>query len=465
MSVSPPPLPASRLLAYGFSALPLSTLAVGMFIILPTVYAESAGIAMAQLALVVPLTRLWDVITDPLVGWLSDRTRTRFGRRRPWVLIAWLPLSASIYALYVPPPGIGAFYLLGWSMVFFTSGTMLFMPYTVWGAELSDSYHQRSRVFAYRHVFAALGTLLAATLAWMARDAGTDVVGAPALELIAWVGLAMLPVTLLVLFLKVPEPALPPPPAADRETRPGAWRRSVALLIANRPFRLVLVPYFLNGIANAFPATLFFFFVRHRLAEPGATGMLLSAYFLAAIVGTPIWLTLSRSLGKHRAWCIAMLLAAAAFAFVPLVGPGEIVAFLAIIVVAGLTLGADLAMPGAMLADVVDQDTLNGGRRRAGIFFALWAMVAKVALALAVGISFSILARTGFDAYSTTNSPEALLTLAILFGILPVGFKLVAAAVAWRYPITAERQQALQKAIAAGNIGAPKPAAPFDAPA
>ncbi len=455
MAEKQPPLPVSMLLAYGLTALPLSTLAVGMFIILPTVYAESAGIAMASLALVIPLTRTWDVITDPLIGWLSDHTRTRFGRRRPWVLVAWLPLSAAIYALYVPPDDVGTVYLIAWSSVFFTAGTMLFMPYTVWGAELSDDYHQRSRVFAYRHVFAALGTLLAAALAWAVRDPGTNAIGAPALELIAWTGLIILPLTLLWLFLKVPERPIPlarPPGPGPRRRVP--WHRNMAVILANRPFRLVLAAYFFNGLANAFPATLFFFFVRHRLADSSATGMLLSAYFLAAVIGTPIWLKLSQRLGKHRSWCCAMLLAAAAFAFVPLIGSGHILAFLAIIVVAGLTLGADLSMPGAMLADVVDEDTIVSRRRRAGVFFALWAMVAKLALAVAVGISFAVLDKAGFDAKSDENTPEALLTLAILFGILPVIFKLVAATAAWRYPITAERQQALQSSIAAARFDA-----------
>ena len=439
-----PPLAPGLLAAYALSAVPLSMLAVGFFIVLPTVYAETIGLPMAALGLLIPLTRVWDVVTDPLVGWLSDHTSTRWGRRRPWVFIAWVPLAISIWALYLPPPDASLTYLFVWSIVFFTSGTALFMPYTVWGAELSTQYDQRSRVFAYRHAFTAVGTLLAAGLAWLARDVATDEVGAPALQLIAWVGLALLPLTLLVLALLVPEPPVRARPAAARR-----WRESLRVLAANRPLWFVISAYFLNGMANAFPATLFFFFVRHVLADPPSTGMLLTIYFAAAIAGTPVWLSLSSRLDKHRAWCVAMIVAAATFVFVPFLGPGDTALFAAIIVVAGFCLGGDLTMPGAMLADVVDHDTAQTGRSRAGVFYALWAMVAKLALAASFGVSFGILSAAGFDAEIDTNTSFSLFTLAVLFGVVPVAFKLVAGFVVWRYPLTRERQAELRRDIAA----------------
>lgn len=441
-----PPLAPSLLAAYALSAVPLSMLAVGFFIILPTVYAETIGLPMAALGLIIPLTRIWDVVTDPLVGWLSDRTNTRWGRRRPWVFIAWVPLAISIWALYLPPPDATLTYLFLWSIVFFTSGTALFMPYTVWGAELSTEYDQRSRVFAYRHAFTAIGTLVAAALAWVARDVTNDEIGAPALQLIAWVGLALLPVTLLVLALLVPEP-----PVTLRPRRSVKWRESLKVLATNRPFWFVIAAYFLNGMANAFPATLFFFFVRHVLVDPPSTGLLLTLYFAAAIAGTPVWLGLSARVGKHRAWCVAMILAAATFVFVPFLGPGDTVLFAVIIIVAGLSLGGDLTLPGAMLADVVDHDTAQTGQRRAGVFYALWAMVAKLALAASFGISFEILSVAGFSAEIDTNTPASLLTLAILFGVVPVAFKVVAGIVVWRYPLTRERQAQLRRDIDAAG--------------
>lgn len=439
------------LLAFGLSAMPLSALALGIFVFLPTVYAESVGIGMSTLGVVLLGSRVWDVVSDPLIGWLTDRTRTRFGRRRPWVLLAWAPLTVSIYALFVPPDGVGAVYLLIWSLVLFTTGTALFMPYTAWGAELSGVYHERSRVFAFRHVFAAAGTLLAAGLRLVADDGSTGS-EAVTLELIAWVGLLMLPLTLLVLFVKVPEPPLPPRPRVRVD--PGA---SARIMFGNRPFRRLLGAYFLNGIANAFPATLFLFFVTHVLGDPvmfglPAAGVLLVAYFGAAIAGTPLWLWLARRFGKHRTWSVAMLLAALILILVPFVGEGDALGFLALVIMLGVTLGGDLTMPGAMQADVVDEDTVNTGEKRTGIYYAVWAMVAKLALAIAVGAGFPLLGLAGFVA-GGVNTGVALVALVVLFSAVPVVFKLAAVVALRRYPLTEARQQELRAAIAAHDVG------------
>ena len=198
-------LSATTLLTFGSISMPVSLLAIGMFMFLPKVYSASSSISMQDVGLIIFATRLWDFVTDPIVGWLSDRTRTRFGRRLPWMTLAWLPLSVSIYKLFLPPPAVGGSYLAFWSFLLFSSGTALFMPYTAMGAELSTSYHERSRVFAYRHVFAVVGTLTAALLFWLANRPGDVGPEADALKLIAWAGLALLPMTLLVTLCKVPE--------------------------------------------------------------------------------------------------------------------------------------------------------------------------------------------------------------------------------------------------------------------
>lgn len=432
------------LLAFGSISMPVSLLAIGMFMFLPTAYATSSGISMKEVGLIIFATRLWDFVTDPLVGWLSDKTRTRFGRRIPWMTLAWLPLSVAAYKLFLPPPGVGATYLAFWSFLLFFAGTSLFMPYTAMGAELSTSYHERSRIFAYRHVLAIMGTLTAALLFWMANRAGVYNPEGETLRLIAYVGLVLLPLAIFATLIKVREIPIVEVPAPDK-TR---WRDGVEIMLGNGTYLRIIASYLCNGIANAIPVTLIFFFVRAVLEAPDWTPIVLAVYFVAAICGTPLWLYFARRWGKHVAWRIALMVASVSLMFVPLLGSGDVLWFLAIAIVLGVTLGGDLAMPAAMLADVVDLDILESGQQRTGIYFAVWAMAAKFAAAAAGGMSLVLLDWSGFIPHMY-NEDSALLVLSLLFGACPVFFKLLALIFVWRYPLTAARQSEIRVAIAA----------------
>ena len=189
--------------------------------------------------------------------------------------------------------------------------------------------------------------------------------------------------------------------------------RGLRVLSRNEGFRRLIIAYLINGIANGLPATLFLLFVTHRLAIPEQAGALLAVYFLCGVLAVPVWLRLSYRFGKHRVWCAAMVWACLWFAMVPLLGPGDFWPFLAICVLTGMALGADLVLPASMQADVIDADTVETGERRAGLFFALWGMATKLALALAVGLAFPILSFAGFD--SDGDNPQgALVTLVVL---------------------------------------------------
>lgn len=431
------------LVVFGAISMPVSLLAIGMFMFVPRVYSSLGGISMGDAGLIILATRLWDFVTDPLVGWLSDKTRTRFGRRIPWIVVAWAPLTLAIYKLFLPPADAGAAYLAVWSFVLFASGTALFMPYTAMGAELSPAYHQRSRVFLYRHLFAVIGTLAAAFLFFVAERSGSFFPERDALRLIAVVGLLILPFPILATALMIRE--MPVPKLnADRDA--SDWREGVRAMLANGPYKRILTCYFVNGIANAFPVTLIFFYVKQVIERPDWTPIYLAVYFVAAIAGTPLWMYVARHAGKHVAWRYALMGAIAAFLFVPFLGSGDVYPFLVVALVAGVTLGADLAMPASMLADVVDGDILETGKRRTGIYYAVWAMAAKAAAAVVVGAALKVLDVVGFvpDMY---NEAGALLVLSLMFGVCPIVFKLLALAAVWRYPLTVERQTALRTEI------------------
>lgn len=180
--------------------------------------------------------------------------------------------------------------------------------------------------------------------------------------------------------------------------------------------------FMLNSLANALPATLFLFFVQLVLEEESQTGTLLLLYFLSGIVGLPFWTLLAKKVGKRKSWLGSMLLASMAFIFVLFLESGDLILFALISFVSGLSLGADMALPSSIQADMV-QNIEDHDTSYAGILFGIWAMLTKFALALAVGIGFVILGAVGFDPNAPT--PLALSTLTLLYGGLPVMFKML----------------------------------------
>ncbi len=434
-------LPVKTLLAFGLPGFPLAALTVPLYIYLPAFYADEMGLGLATVGGVLLAARLWDVVIDPLVGVLSDRWTTRIGRRRPW-LIAGTPLALiAVHQLFVPQYAVGAAYLLGWTMALYLAWTILLLPYYAWAAELSPDYHERARIAGFRESFVILGTLAASGLPALNGGRAT---GAAALALLAGFMMVALPIAIATALVLVPDrPAAPLAlPGAD-----DGGRRCRAI-VENRPFRRLIVAYFLNGLANAFTATLFTLFASHVVRVPERTGALLFVYFLAGILSVPFWLMLSRRLGKHRAWSISMLWTCCWFAWAPALGAGDLAWYALISVMTGIGLGADLTLPSAMQADIVDLDTLGSGARRAGLYFALWTMATKLALAAAVGIAFPLLDRAGFDP-ARDNHGFALTALALLYATLPVALKLVTTALVWRYPLDAAAHARLRAQLEA----------------
>jgi glycoside/pentoside/hexuronide:cation symporter, GPH family len=430
-------VPGRVLLAYGALGFPLAALNLPLYVYLPAFYAGQVGLGLATVGLMLFVARLLDVLSDSLIGELSDRLPTRFGRRRPWLVAACPLLLLGTWMLFVPDADAGAGYLFLWTSLAYVAWTMMLLPYAAWGAELSGAYNERSRITGAREAFVIVGILFAtAAPALMGIEPADQ---GRVLRFLAVAMLIVLPIALLALILAVPEPRnAPEQPLSLRE----GWR----VAIRNRPFLRLVGAHFLNGIANGLPATLFLLFVGNVLQTPKQAGPLLLLYFLAAVAGVPFWLKLSYRIGKHRAWAGSMLWACAVFVWVPFLGPGDFWPFLAICLLSGLSLGADLALPASIQADVVDLDRLESGRRRTGLFFAAWSMVSKLSLALAVGIAFPVLDLIGFVA-GGQNTTFALLGLAALYGLLPVAIKIAATALVWNFPIGAKTQDDLRRRL------------------
>lgn len=442
-------VPRARLLAYALPGIVLAIPTLPVAIYLPALYGAELGMAAAGLALL--LARTADVLTDPLVGILSDRWRARWGRRKPWIAAGALLGGLALIQLFQPPAGVSFAYLTVWSLLLYFGWTMISVPYSAWGAEMSSDTHQRTRITSAREGAMLIGILVAGVLPALVTSFGLTERDALRIASVAAVIIGAPLILWMLIAVPDPLPQIDPP----RATPDARWnwqrlREESKVLATNAPFRTLIGAWFINGIANGIPAALFLLYLEHRLeAGPAARSALIVMYFLCAILMMPVWVALSRRYGRHRVWCWAMIATCAAFVWVPLLGPGDIVLFAIVCAVTGFGLGADLALPPAMQADVVDLDVARTGRNRAGLLFALWGMASKFALAAAVGITFPVLGYFGFEAREPR--PEGILALAVIYSLVPVVLKLLAIAVMWNFPRAADHAGLIENKVAEGT--------------
>ncbi len=403
----------ARILAYGALGLPLAFAALPIYVHVPRFYAEVTGMSLALLGLILLGARLLDAGIDPWLGWLADRVP-----RRRMLALALLPFGLGFVALLNPPAEGSALWLLGALALTYVGFSAATVAYQAWGADVGSNSGLRTRLTAAREGFGLLGVVLAAAL--------PSVLAAGMNEGIARLSWLLPPLMLLaaaVSFYGVPDgPAAP----MSREPLLTSLRR----VFADQAFRRLLLVFVANGIAAALPATLFLFFVADVLHAESASGPLLALYFIAGAVSLPLWVRLAARHGRVVAWLLAIALSIAAFAGASLLGPGDLWAFAAICLASGLALGADLALPVAIAADLGER------QGQAGACFGVWNLVAKLNLALAAGLSLPLIGALGY----VPGGGTGLAALVFAYALLPLAFKLLAGALLWRWRTSLELQ-------------------------
>lgn len=425
--------------AYGSLAFPLAAAFIALQVFIPTFYAESTGLSLTSVGIVLLIARLCDTVTDPLVGFLSDKTPTRWRRRKLYVVIATPLIAVSTFYLFNPPDAVGTGYLLWWTVCIYVAGTLSIVPLGAWGAELSSDYNKRSLIAGVRVAFGLLGSLAALLFAVIFSGNDSAELGAT-LSGVSWLVIATLLLTTVLVAFVVPDnndTALP------ENTLSEAWK----VVSKPTPFRQLLGSFFLNAVGNAIPASLFVLFVTHVIDAADHVGRLLFLYFICSALSVPVWVAVSKRIGKHQTWTVAIILAAAFFVWTPFLGADSLRIFYLIVIVTGFATGADLVLPAAINGDLIEWDALESGYRRPGLFFALWGTATKLSFALAIGIAFPLLDMVGFSA-TGSNDGNAIQGLAVLYGLPCIGFKLCALFLMRGYPITSEKHAQIRRELA-----------------
>ncbi len=437
-----------RKLAYGLPAFALAVVGIPVYVHIPKFYTDVVGVPIAWVGTILFAIRIFDALTDPLLGVVSDRTRTRLGRRRPYILAGSLCLAAAMLFLFIPPElsAAGAPVWFAASLfALFLCWTVVTVPYEALGPEITSDYTERTSLFAVRD-----GLLIAGTLAAAAAPAIVDALPAVQDERqkFFWIALLYAPMLVGFSFWCVYR-------IRERDAVPGQFAalraRDLRAILRNRPFLILLAAYTISALGSNLPATLILFYVQYVLETTGAEVFLL-LYFASGIAMLPVWIRLAGRFGKKNAWLASMAINTGAFSGVYFLGAGDAWLYGVLVVVSGLGFGATLALPSAIQADVIDYDEYLTGRRQEGWYIGIWSVVKKLTAAVGVGAGLMLLGTAGY-APGPDQPPAVVETLKVLYALVPSLCSAAAFLVALAFPVSRQTHERILECIALRREG------------
>ena len=438
--MSDAPLKKSSLLAYVLPGAPIAALGLPIVVYLPPFYAQDMGLGLGLVGTIFMIARFWDVITDPLMGVLSDRFPSRWGRRRHWIVLAVPILIACVYMVFMPPETflgspISGGYLLFWMLLLYIGYTLITISHLSWGAELHPDYHERSRIQGWREVAVVAGMVAALALpALIDRVAADGAAGMSRVAAMGWFIILAMPPAVLIAVSCVSERPQPKRPATK-----VPLSQTLRIIVTNKPLQKLVSADLLAGLATGATGSLFIFFVSHVIGLGHLASALLLLYFITGCVAAPIWIKISYRVGKHRALAIATM-CRMVFAIMILFAPtGNMLAAAILFALFGSTYAAAPFLLRSIIADVADHDEAQSGVQRTGLYYSLLTLTNKIGHALAVGITYPLIEWIGFEA-TGMNSKETLNAFTAIFIGFPIICEIVLIAAIWNFPIDAASQ-------------------------
>jgi len=433
-------LSISSLMAYASPAIPIAAMGLPMVVYMPPFYAQDMGLGLTLVGIVFMLARIWDVVTDPVLGVVSDRFPTRWGRRRHWIVIsAPIMILATVQVFMPNPEQVSASYLLVWMLVLYAAWTLIQVSHMAWGAELSPNYHERSRVQGTREITLLLGSILVLALPTIIEQFQPDKLGSARVSAMGWMVIILLPVTVFWAVSQVGEKKVTAVPHVS-------WLDSFRVIKQNSPLRRLLLCDLLLGIGNGITAGLFLFLAADVLQIQRWSSSVLLLYFISGIFFVPLFISLSKKLGKHITLSLCAAISVISINIIWFIPTGSVLATGLAMILLGINMGAPSFLLRSMMADVVDEDMVNTGHLRTGLFYALLSMTEKIGGAVAIGITYMVLDMIGFIP-GGDNGKDVILSFEILFIMPRMFFNLIIAITILGFPIDKTRQEHNRKVI------------------
>lgn len=410
-------LPNTHLFAYGAPILGVSYMLFFLQFYFLKYATDVLLLSPAIVGVLFSVAKLWDGINGPLIGSFSDRSRSRFGRRRPFLFAALPFLAIGFVMLWTAPRALDGHAQIAWIAValfiFYTAFDLYTLPHAALGAELSRDPHERTRLFGVRQMSFTIGMLAAFGAIQIAMNAEDP--RAMAAEL-------AIPAALIVVAMLAITPLVLPDVAASGERGGRGLLPALRDVVSTRPARLLLLVHFVESAGVGAVGTMAPYVAEYLLQRPDVVGLLPAAYVIAAVLSIPIWVRISKSYGKRDTWLAAMVLAALAFGGVWFIGAGDVVLATVLLAVAGCAMGCGGVLASSLLADVIDLDERRTGERKEGVYSAAMTLTLKVGTSVAVAASGIVMTTTGFVP-NVAQTESSLFGLRVLFAGLPfLGF-------------------------------------------
>jgi GPH family glycoside/pentoside/hexuronide:cation symporter len=410
-------------------------------------YVDVVLIPAGVFALLIAGGRAFDAMTDPIMGYVTDHTRSRWGRRKPWIFVGIFGTAVTYYWLFAPPASLTGGGATAWFVTLFVANfvfcAMSFVPRQALSVELTLDTAQRNKLYGVSAAFISAGTVLGAIMPAILQGGGVHEPRAQMRIQAAILATGYLALNLALLYFIRERPEFIG--RGEVPFIPGVRRA-----LRNKPFRIMFASHVITAIPLAIPAVLTPFFVHYvlKLDVVKWTGLSTLTYLSSGFLCVPLWVAIARRRGKLAVWMIASFIAVTGYAAFFSVGPGQGGRMLLIDLYVGSQSAAWFFLFGSMHADVVDYDELHTGKRREAQFSSLLSIVPKFALVPGAAIPLAILGAAGYHPNSLHQPESVTLTLRILFAVVPPALNIIGLSVMLWYPLSEAKHREIRAAIA-----------------
>ena len=404
----------------------------------PIFMMDVVGLSPALAALALFIGRSWDYINDPIIGHLSDRTRTRSGRRRPWLLFGAIPFALTFILLWIKPTfvnnetGMVIFFAAAY-LIYEASATTVYMPYFALTPELTQDYDERTQLTSFRMMFNIIGGLVAYTVPMMVIGSMIPE-NANRVVLMGAIFGAVAALPYLLVFFGIRENK-----EYMEQEQPGL-KESLQAARRNKPFIFAALIYLFTWIVIILLETNFMFYIKYVAKRPAQSSLIMGVFFISAILALPLWNWFSKRGNKRKAYIIGVGFWAAVMCALTFVKPETpLWVLLVMCVLAGVGLSAGQVLPWAIIPDAIEWDEYQTGERHEGIFYSLITLLGKIANSVAVPLSLLLLQFTGYVSNATEQPKSALLGLKVVIGPIPAAMLFAGIIFAIFYPLSREK--------------------------